>query len=114
MWHFELSVTCQMFPEITNWVELIMKINDLLPQMMERLYQVCNLVHADLSEYNMLWHQGQVWFIDVSQSVEPNHPHGLEFLLRDCTNVSTVSVTNVNLLALYVSRSIVIQRLYGQ
>ncbi|XP_071853911.1 serine/threonine-protein kinase RIO3-like isoform X2 [Apostichopus japonicus] len=58
-------------------------------EMMERLYQVCNLVHADLSEYNMLWHQGQVWFIDVSQSVEPNHPHGLEFLLRDCTNVST-------------------------
>lgn len=57
-------------------------------EMMERLYKVCNLVHADLSAYNMLWHKGQVWFIDVSQSVEPNHPHGLEFLLRDCTNVS--------------------------
>jgi len=30
----------------------------------------------------------QVWMIDVSQSVEPSHPHALEFLLRDCTNVS--------------------------
>uniref|UniRef100_A0A665VH96 Serine/threonine-protein kinase RIO3 n=1 Tax=Echeneis naucrates TaxID=173247 RepID=A0A665VH96_ECHNA len=53
------------------------------------LYQECNLVHADLSEYNMLWHEGKVWLIDVSQSVEPTHPHGLEFLFRDCRNVST-------------------------
>ena len=37
---------------------------------------------------NMLWHQGKVHFIDVGQSVEPSHPHGLEFLLRDCRNVS--------------------------
>ncbi|KAG7276394.1 hypothetical protein CRUP_021905 [Coryphaenoides rupestris] len=31
----------------------------------------------------------QVWLIDVSQSVEPNHPNGLMFLFRDCTNVAT-------------------------
>ena len=52
------------------------------------MFSVCHLVHSDLSEYNMLWHRNQVVFIDVSQSVEPSHPHGLEFLLRDCTNVS--------------------------
>ncbi|XP_028825401.1 serine/threonine-protein kinase RIO3 [Denticeps clupeoides] len=57
--------------------------------MMQQLYGACNLVHADLSEYNMLWHDGKVWLIDVSQSVEPTHPHGLEFLFRDCRNVST-------------------------
>ncbi|KAI3355540.1 hypothetical protein L3Q82_018370 [Scortum barcoo] len=60
--------------------------------LMQLLYQECNLVHADLSEYNMLWHEGKVWLIDVSQSVEPTHPHGLEFLFRDCRNVSTVTI----------------------
>ncbi|XP_051879735.1 serine/threonine-protein kinase RIO3 [Pristis pectinata] len=56
--------------------------------MMQQLYTECNLVHADLSAYNMLWHMGKIWLIDVSQSVEPTHPHGLEFLFRDCKNVS--------------------------
>ncbi|XP_038622532.1 serine/threonine-protein kinase RIO3 [Tachyglossus aculeatus] len=56
--------------------------------MMQQLYKECSLVHADLSEYNMLWHAGKVWLIDVSQSVEPTHPHGLEFLFRDCRNVA--------------------------
>lgn len=56
--------------------------------LMQQLYNECTLVHADLSEYNMLWHAGKVWLIDVSQSVEPTHPHGLEFLFRDCRNVS--------------------------
>lgn len=32
-----------------------------------------------------------MWLIDVSQSVEPTYPHGLEFLFRDCRNVSTVT-----------------------
>jgi len=56
-------------------------------EMMESLYNNCQLVHADLSEYNILWHEKECWFIDVSQSVEPIHPSGLEFLHRDCTNV---------------------------
>lgn len=55
---------------------------------MKKMYHSCRLVHSDLSAFNMLWHRGQVHFIDVSQSVEPAHVHGLEFLLRDCTNVS--------------------------
>ena len=41
------------------------------------MYTTCRLVHSDLSEYNMLWHNGEVYFIDVGQSVEPSHPHGL-------------------------------------
>ena len=56
---------------------------------MERMYQGCHLIHADLSEYNMLWFEGRIYFIDLSQSVEPSHPNGLEFLVRDCRNVSS-------------------------
>ncbi|KAK3897725.1 RIO1 family-domain-containing protein [Staphylotrichum tortipilum] len=54
---------------------------------MRRLYQVCNLVHADLSEYNILYHDKQLYIIDVSQSVEHDHPHSLEFLRMDIKNV---------------------------
>ncbi len=54
---------------------------------MRRLYQVCNLVHADLSEYNILYNEKQLYIIDVSQSVEHDHPHSLEFLRMDIKNV---------------------------
>ena len=60
-------------------------------EMMGQLYSRCHLVHADLSEYNILWWEKEVWFIDVSQAVEPIHPSGLDFLLRDCTNIYQVS-----------------------
>merc|ERR1711864_41510 len=56
-------------------------------EMMIQLYNVCHLVHADLSEYNILWWEKECWFIDVSQAVEPIHPSGLDFLFRDCTNI---------------------------
>ncbi|XP_055017424.1 serine/threonine-protein kinase RIO1 [Boleophthalmus pectinirostris] len=55
---------------------------------MRKMYQDARLVHADLSEFNMLFHDGDVYIIDVSQSVEHDHPHALEFLRKDCTNVN--------------------------
>lgn len=56
---------------------------------MKNLYLKCKLVHADLNEYNLLWHDDKVWVIDVSQAVEITHPQAVEFLLRDCVNVTT-------------------------
>uniref|UniRef100_A0A1E1X4L5 Serine/threonine-protein kinase RIO1 n=1 Tax=Amblyomma aureolatum TaxID=187763 RepID=A0A1E1X4L5_9ACAR len=56
--------------------------------MMRRLYCDCRLVHADLSEYNLLYHEGKIIIIDVSQSVEHDHPNALEFLRKDCTNIT--------------------------
>ncbi|KAJ2629247.1 Serine/threonine-protein kinase rio1 [Coemansia sp. RSA 1290] len=55
---------------------------------MRILYNVCKLVHADLSEYNILYHAKQLYIIDVSQSVEHEHPNALVFLRHDCNNVN--------------------------
>ncbi|KAH7723464.1 RIO-1 kinase [Aphelenchoides avenae] len=55
---------------------------------MRNLYRKCRLVHADLSEYNMLVHKERLIIIDVSQSVEHDHPHSLEFLRSDIANVT--------------------------
>ncbi|XP_012273514.1 serine/threonine-protein kinase RIO1 [Orussus abietinus] len=57
-------------------------------EMMWTLYNKCKLVHADLSEYNLLYHKESVVIIDVSQSVEHDHPHALDFLRKDCTNIT--------------------------
>ncbi|KAJ9088118.1 Serine/threonine-protein kinase rio1, variant 2 [Entomophthora muscae] len=59
-----------------------------LVKLMRRMYHVCRLVHADLSEYNILYHNKKLYIIDVSQSVEHDHPHALEFLRSDCSNVT--------------------------
>lgn len=45
------------------------------------------LVHADFSEYNVLWHHGEPRVIDVGQSVTKQHPHADEFLVRDVTRL---------------------------
>lgn len=50
-------------------------------------YQKANLVHADLSEYNILWHDGPV-VIDVSQAVLTTHPNAERYLYRDLQNIT--------------------------
>ncbi|KAJ7337230.1 Serine/threonine-protein kinase RIO1 [Desmophyllum pertusum] len=57
-------------------------------QIVRNIYWKCRLVHADLSEFNMLYGEDKLYVIDVSQSVEHDHPHALEFLRKDCTNVT--------------------------
>lgn len=84
-----------------------------------KLFHECKLVHADLSEYNILYHvepkvssvddsndsphapdseqeqqrheqddgRGHLYIIDVSQSVEHDHPHAFDFLRADLRNV---------------------------
>ncbi|KAL6522154.1 hypothetical protein OROMI_032031 [Orobanche minor] len=55
---------------------------------MRTLYQKCKLVHGDLSEYNILYFEDHLYIIDVSQSVDLDHPHSLDFLREDCIHVS--------------------------
>ncbi|KAL5196968.1 hypothetical protein ABZP36_000480 [Zizania latifolia] len=55
---------------------------------MRTLYQKCKLVHGDLSEYNILYFEGHLYIIDVSQSVDLDHPLALDFLKEDCLHVT--------------------------
>src|SRR5690242_5144371 len=55
-------------------------------KMTRRMYHRCRLIHADLSEYNILYYNSRVYFIDVSQSVEHDHPNALQFLRKVSRN----------------------------
>ncbi|MFB6110054.1 MAG: serine/threonine-protein kinase Rio1 [Halodesulfurarchaeum sp.] len=54
---------------------------------MRRLYDA-GLIHGDLSEYNLVVHDGQIIVIDVGQAVTVHHPNAEMFLERDCRNVA--------------------------
>ncbi|KAL0579144.1 Serine/threonine-protein kinase rio1 [Marasmius crinis-equi] len=71
----------QLSPSQANdlYIELLLAIR--------QMYHQCKLVHADLSEYNILFHEDHLWIIDVSQSVEHDHPHAFDFLRNDLKNV---------------------------
>lgn len=64
------------------------------------LWQNATLVHSDFSEFNVLYHRGQPWIIDVGQAVVEQHPSAREFLVRDVTRIvdwANRSGMNVNL-----------------
>ena len=54
----------------------------------KRLYQKAELVHGDLSEYNLMTWKGDLIMFDMSQSVPKSHPLAEFLLRRDLTNVN--------------------------
>jgi|TARA_B100000959_G_scaffold80103_1_gene85345 RIO kinase 1 len=61
---------------------------DELLEMLAVIWQTCDLVHADFSEYNILWLEERPWVIDVGQAVTTRHPSAKEFLVRDVTRLT--------------------------
>ncbi len=53
-----------------------------------RAMRKAQLVHADLSEYNLLFWDGKVVVIDVGQSVPLDHPRAAEWFRRDLGNIA--------------------------
>ena len=53
-----------------------------------KLYEEGRMVHADLSEYNILYFKKEPVIIDVSQAVLIDHPHAPAFLYRDILNIN--------------------------
>lgn len=55
---------------------------------LKRLYTKAELVHGDLSEYNiMMWKRNPVLF-DMAQAVPTSHPMARDLLRRDLTNLN--------------------------
>ena len=60
---------------------------EVMREYMRRLYSA-GLIHGDLSEYNVVFHEGQLVVIDLGQAVTVHHPNSRDFLERDCRNVA--------------------------
>ncbi|MFO7927126.1 MAG: serine/threonine-protein kinase Rio1 [Halobacteriota archaeon] len=60
---------------------------EVVREYMRRLYRA-GLVHGDLSEYNIVVHDGELCILDLGQAVTVHHPNSREFLERDCHNVA--------------------------
>ncbi|AKG91793.1 Serine/threonine protein kinase involved in cell cycle control [Geoglobus ahangari] len=70
-------------PEVVNVEDLYAKVKENLI----RLYRKAELVHADLSEYNIVLKNDEPYFIDMGQSVLADHPLASEYLERDVRNL---------------------------
>lgn len=61
---------------------------DTIISMIKRLYKDANIVHADLSEYNIFKYEGRIIFFDFGSGVDVSHPEAAEFLMRDINNIN--------------------------
>lgn len=64
------------------------KVYKLLLTYLERLYRKADLVHGDLSEYNIMLWKGKPVLIDMAQAVPTSHPMAQFFINRDLTNIN--------------------------
>jgi len=53
-----------------------------------RIYCCAKLVHADMSEYNIMLLDNKVYIIDVAQAASLEHPNAADFLRNDARNIS--------------------------
>ena len=63
------------------------KIFEKIIEFISRLYKKAELVHGDISAFNILMHKNRPYLIDFGQGVLIEHPNSLEFLKRDIHNV---------------------------
>jgi RIO kinase 1 len=59
---------------------------DTVVKYMQKLHKA-GLVHTDLSQFNILNHNGEPVFIDLSQATTLENPNAKEYLARDIKNI---------------------------
>ena len=60
---------------------------EIIIDFISKMYKKAELVHGDLSAFNILFHKNKPYIIDFGQGVLIEHPNSLEFLKRDIQNV---------------------------
>ncbi len=76
------------YPQLRNvTMEDPDEVYETITRTIDILYNKAELVHADLSEFNILYGD-QPYFIDMGQSVTRDHPRALQFLMRDIRNIN--------------------------
>ena len=76
------------YPQLRNvTMEDPAAIYETITHTIDILYHKAELVHADLSEFNILYGD-RPYFIDMGQSVTRDHPRALQFLMRDIRNIN--------------------------
>ncbi len=71
--------------------EIKIDFGGLFQQVMENMatmYRDAKLVHADMSEYNLLYYRKKAYFVDLGQAVARDHPAADYFLERDVKNLA--------------------------
>jgi len=74
------------------------RLSDIIPENPEKIYNKIvkdmkklaksNLIHGDLSPYNILVYEEDPYMIDFSQGIKKNHPLAIDFLKKDVTNIN--------------------------
>jgi len=65
------------------------RIYDKIAETVRRLYQKAQLIHGDLSEYNIMIVKSNPIIFDFAQAVPPEHPMAGQFLERDLQRMNT-------------------------
>jgi RIO kinase 1 len=53
----------------------------------KKMYQEANLIHCDLSQFNILIMNNKAYIIDLGQGILKEHPRSIEFLKRDIHSI---------------------------
>ncbi|MFX1376499.1 MAG: serine protein kinase RIO [Promethearchaeota archaeon] len=80
------SIPAPILKDIKNPKEPVNLFNEIL-SFIKLLYQKAKLVHGDLSEFNILYHNQSPVVIDISQAVSTQHPKAEVYLARDIKNI---------------------------
>ncbi len=91
------GVRAPLLKEVTLTYEEYAKLFVNIINDVKKSYVKANLVHGDLSEFNIMIFEGKHYIIDVSQAVPLTHPISYELLVRDLKNIHRYFTKEVGL-----------------